>query len=66
MVADSVLVPLEGDAQLEVDGVVPLRDGEHVHQAGGHIHLDRVFYLVLVDGEWSHLLIVTFLFFKEK
>ena len=62
MVEDPVLVPLEGDAQLEVDGVVKLGDGEHVHQAGGHLHLDRDQGLVrLVDGEGRHLVVVVVL-----
>ena len=62
MEEDPVLIPLEGDAQLEVDGVVKLGDGEHVHQAGGHVHLDGDHRVVLrVGGEWRNLLVVTIL-----
>ena len=61
MVEDPVLIPLEGDAQLEVDGVIKLGDGEDVHQAGGHLHLHSHHRLVLVDGEGRHLVVVVVL-----
>ena len=62
MKEDPVLVPLQGDAQLEVDGVAELGDGEHVHQAGGHVHLDGDHGVVLgVGGERRNLLIVAIL-----
>ena len=62
MVEDPVFIPLEGDGQLEVDGVVKLGDGEDVHQAGGHIHLHRTqLPLLCVNSEWCNVLLVVLL-----
>ena len=67
VVEDPVFIPLEGDSQLEVNGVTLLWDGQHVHQAGGYIHQDRTNWLVFyVNGERWHFLVITFFFFKHK
>ena len=55
MIEDPVFIPLQGDAQLEVNGVTELRYGQHVHQAGGHIHLHRNQHLgASIYGEGRH------------
>ena len=59
MIENSVFIPLEGDAQLKINDMAELRDGQHIHQAGGHLHLDRDHGAILrVDGEGRHLVVV--------
>ena len=40
MIKNPVLIPFEGDAQLEIDRVIPLGDGQDVHKTGRHIYHD--------------------------
>ena len=67
MIENPVVIPLEGDAQLEVDSVISLGDGQHVHEAGGNINLDwQQGFLLLVDGDGEGRNFVVVAFIKHN